>query len=133
MRGRKPNDILVTDDAVDMTKAPAWLSSYAKSEWRRVAPILGKRRTITAPDLGILESYCTASGTVREMQEVIGRDGAIITTDKGPKKHPALAIQNAAMTTARLCAAELGLTPVSRSRPSIREDKDPDDISPLDL
>ena len=34
---------------------------------------------------------------------------------------------------ARLLAAELGLTPVSRSRPAIRDDGDGEDDSPLDM
>jgi phage terminase small subunit len=41
-------------------------------------------------------------------------------------KNPAVSIQADAMTRARLMAAELGCTPVSRSRPSV-EDNDGDD------
>jgi P27 family predicted phage terminase small subunit len=44
------------------------------------------------------------------------------------KRNPAVGIQSDAMTRARLLAAELGLTPVSRSRPAIRDDADDDDL-----
>lgn len=133
-RGRKPDRIVIGSNTVaEAPRAPAWLSKDAKAEWNRVAPILTDRRTLTEADLGTLESYCTATGTVREAQRAISRDGLIIETDKGPKRHPAFGIMNAAMTTARLCAAELGLTPVSRSRPAIRDEADDDDVSDLGL
>jgi P27 family predicted phage terminase small subunit len=103
-------------------KPPAWLSREAKAVWCEVAPILHERKVLTKGDLGTLESYCTATGTVREMQKVINRDGSIVFIKGIPKRHPALGIQNAAMTTARLCAEALGLTPVSRSRPAMRDE-----------
>lgn len=134
MRGRKPQTIVAGSNAVaEVPRAPSWLSKDAKAEWNRVAPILIERRTLTDADLGTLESYCTATGAVREAQRAINRDGLIIETDKGPKRHPAFGIMNAAATTARLCASELGLTPVSRSRPAIREEPDDEDVSDLGL
>ncbi|MDX6806433.1 phage terminase small subunit P27 family [Terrihabitans rhizophilus] len=117
-----------------MPKPPAWLSKDAKAVWRSVASILTvERKTLTEGDLGTLESYCTATGTVRETQRVLSRDGVVIVNAKAElKRHPAIGIQNAAMQTARLCASELGLTPVSRSRPSVRaEEATDDDDNPL--
>jgi P27 family predicted phage terminase small subunit len=110
-------------------KPPAWFSKDARAEWLRVMPILAARNTITEADLPTLENYCTAIGTVREAQREINKHGLIIESAKGAKRNPAFGIQNAAMTTARLCASELGLTPVSRSRPSIRNDNNNDDDS----
>lgn len=88
-----------------------------------MAPILNERNTVTAGDLGILESYCTAIGTMRDAQRLLNRDGLLLND----KKHPAIGTLNAAQTTARLAANELGLTPVSRSRPAIRETRDDED------
>ncbi|MGF7160338.1 P27 family predicted phage terminase small subunit [Rhodoligotrophos appendicifer] len=133
-RGRKPENITSDRQAIDaVPSAPAWLSKDAKAVWRQVAPLLVERRILTQGDLGTLESYATSTGLVRDMQRAINKDGAIVATDKGPKRHPALGIQNAAMVTARLCAGELGLTPVSRSRPSIRDDDQGDDDDPLNV
>lgn len=133
MRGAKP-DIQAAQEAVKSSlPAPAWLSKDAKAEWRRVIPILAKRRILTEADLGSLENYCVAIGQVREMQRVIGKEGHVVTTQRGPRAHPAVRIQSDAMTRSRLLAAELGLTPVSRSRPAIREDQDDDDVSDLGL
>ena len=53
-------------------------------------------------------------------------DGRLVSL--GIKRNPAVGIQSDAMTRARLLAAELGLTPVSRSRPSIRDDGDDDSL-----
>ena len=134
MRGRKPGTIVQDGDAVsDVPRAPAWLSREAKAEWRRIMPLLVERRILTDADLGSVENYCVATGQVREMQRTIDAEGHVVSTDRGPRAHPAVKIQSDAMTRARLLAAELGLTPVSRSRPSVRDDGDSADDSPLDV
>lgn len=134
MRGRKPN---LAGDPAPVTKAPrppAWLSKDAQAEWRRIMPLLVDRRILTEADMGSVEAYCVATGQVREMQRVIAREGHVVATKAGLRKHPAVAIQSDAMTRARLLAAELGLTPVSRSRPAIREPQsNDDDLADLDI
>ena len=127
MKGRKPE--IATDKAAVATilKPSAWLSKDAKAEWRRVMPDLTKRRILTEADLGSLEHYCIAAGQVRKMQKMIDQQGHIVETDRGPRVNPAVRVQSDAMTRARQLAAELGLTPVSRSRPTVRQDEDNDD------
>ena len=128
MKGVKP--YLVVDNAAvkKAPPAPGWLSADARREWRRVMPILVERRILTTADLGSLESYCVAIGTVREAERILQAEGHVVTVKGVPKRHPAIGIQNAAMQTARLYAAELGLTPVSRSRPAIRDEDDDDSL-----
>lgn len=129
MRGAKPQ-LVVSNDAIrKVPQPPSWLSVEAKKEWRRVMPILIERRILTTADLGSLESYCASIGVMREAQAILNAEGLVLDG----KRHPAFGIMNAAQTTARLCAAELGLTPVSRSRPAIREDDDDDSLNPLDI
>lgn len=122
MRGVKP--YLVVDNRGDMKEAPEppeWIGEYAAAEWRRVAPDLVARGRLNEADLGTLESYCIAIGQVKEMQRQIAIEGAVINDPKrGPRKHPAVSIRADAMTQARLLANELGLTPVSRQRPGMR-------------
>lgn len=102
--------------------APSWLSKDAKAEWRRVMPLLVERRILTDADLGSLENYCVAVGRVREIEKIIQKMGV----------EPAhFRMQNAAIQTARQLAAELGLTPVSRSRPAVDDNGEGDDDSPL--
>lgn len=142
MRGAKPHLVVDNSAVKRVPAAPAWLSKDAKAEWRRILPILLERKILTTADLGSLENYCVAIGTVREMERQLQREGHVVSVFKetetgsictGMKRHPAVGIQSDAMTRARLLAAELGLTPVSRSRPSIREDGDDDDLNPLDV
>jgi P27 family predicted phage terminase small subunit len=121
MKGRKPSVIVTNAKPVDtVPRAPAWLSTFAKAEWRRIMPLLVERRILTDADMGGVEAYCTACGYVREIETDRRKNGGVID----PKM---FRILNTAMQTAKQLAAELGLTPVSRSRPAIREDSDDDD------
>lgn len=122
MRGRKP--ALGRDHSAVTTviPPPAWLSKHAKAEWRRVMPDLTKRRILTSADLGSLESYCIATGRIRDIEK-------LLQAGIDPKF---FRMQDQAIKTARQLAAELGLTPVSRSRPAVRDnDSEEDDDNPL--
>lgn len=128
MRGTKP---ILRPDAAAISahvEAPEWLDAYARAEWDRVMPELIQRKILTPADIGTLENYCLAIGQVRECHRMIAQRGLVISNAKGTRKHPAVQIQAAAMTQARQLAAELGLTPVSRARPSIRDDGDDDSL-----
>ncbi|WP_020041316.1 phage terminase small subunit P27 family [Salipiger mucosus] len=133
MRGTKPQ--LMTDsEALEHIPAPDWFSVHARAEWDRVMPILSERRILTDADLGSLENYCLAIGTVREMETHLQEHGHILIDIEGKmKRNPAVGVQSDAMTRARLLAAELGLTPVSRSRPAIREDEPEEGDDPLNV
>lgn len=137
MRGAKPK-IKDDIDALEDLPPSDWLSDDAKDEWRRILPMLAKRRILTDADLGTFENYCLAQGTVREMEREIQRLGhvqKVYKIDKdgnslmiGVRKNPAVSIQSDAMTRARLLAAELGCTPVSRSRPAVDDSEGNDDM-----
>ena len=126
MRGRKPALIVTGSNPVTVVPSPpSYFPKDAKAEWRKIAPILiNERKTLTEADLGTLESYCLATGNMRAAQRIINVEGLV--TVEG-KRHPPFGIMNAAQTTQRLCAAELGLTPVSRSRPAVRSEGNDDD------
>ncbi len=129
MKGTKPQLVIDNDPVAIVPAPPAWLSAGAKAEWRRVMPILVERRILTDADLGSLENYCLAQARVRDAERVLKK-----TTD--PDAWTKLVrTQDKAMATARQLAAELGLTPVSRSRPSIRPDEEGDegDDNPLHI
>lgn len=123
MRGTKPQLVVANDAVSGRLNPPAFLSKEAKAEWRRVLPDLIRRRILTTPDLGSLENYCIAQGRVRQIEVLLvtGFDAALVRA------------QDKAIATARQLAAELGMTPVSRSRPSMREEGDDDDLAGLDL
>lgn len=133
MRGTKP-ELRPDPEALDSLPAPSWMTEDAADEWDRVMPLLTERRILTDADLGSLENYCIAIGQVREMERHIQQNGHVLKDLEGlMKRNPAVGIQADAMTRSRLLAAELGLTPVSRSRPAIREDGDDDADDPLNI
>ena len=120
MRGAKPH-LKKTLDALDKAPpVPRWLPKFAKAEWRRAAPALAQRGILTRDNLASLENYCVAVADIRKMQAVLDDEGDFVTSKDGvPRPHPAHRIRRDAMTAARQLGAELGLTPVSRSRPSM--------------
>ncbi len=138
MKGTKPHLIIDNDAVSTVPRAPSWFSKDAAAEWRRIMPALVARRILTKADLGCVENYCLAIGTVRESERHLQEHGQVIETYKempdgrvvllGMKRNPSIGIQKEASTMSRQYAAELGLTPVSRSRPSMRDDGDEDDL-----
>jgi len=106
MKGRKPTLTHNRDPLTKAPSAPAWLSPAAKAEWRRIMPRLIADRIVTKADLGSVESYCVATGRVKELEALLssGFDASLWRA------------QNQAMQTAKQLAGELGLTPVSRRK-----------------
>ncbi len=137
MRGRKPATIITFagSNAPAPKRPPAWLAPYARAEWSRVVPPLIERRVLTATDYGSLEAYCVAIGQVREFSEKIAalEDEMVYSESGVPRPHPYFRMVKDASATARQFAAELGLTPVSRSRANVTMSSDNDEWSGMDL
>ena len=127
MKGPKPK-LVVDNGALDRAPAPpSWLSKDAKAEWRRTLPFLIEREILTEADMPSFENYCVSVGRIREAEKDIQ------ASDDPELKLKLFRMQDKAMQSARLLAAELGLTPVSRSRPAIRKGKGDDEIDPLNF
>lgn len=127
MKGTKP-ELRQDADALTAQAAPDWLAEDARREWERVMPILSQRRILTDADLGGLENYCICIGRIRETERLIQSEA------EADMQLKLIRVQEKAMASARQLAAELGLTPVSRSRPAIRDEDDQDDSpNPLGL
>lgn len=134
MRGTKPNLASDPKGMAAIPRPPAWLSKDAKAEWRRVVPLLVERHILTDADLGTLENYANAIGTVRLAQRELAASGLVFVTTSGQvKRNPAAGIVAEFSGLALRLAAELGLTPVSRSRPAIRDDEGDDEDEALGL
>lgn len=127
MKGAKPQLVVVNGAVVAFPSAPEWLSERAREEWRRVQPFLEERRILTDVDLSNLENYCVAQGRVRECEADMAE-----VTDLNVKAK-LWRMQNQAMATARQLAAELGLTPMARSRPMMRDLFEDEDVDPLSI
>lgn len=78
-----------------LPKPPTWLPQFAKKEWQRVCNIMKAVGVITEADASVLTQYCLLYSEMKKVKEEF---------------------QAAKHTQLRLCAAELGLTPVSRSK-----------------
>lgn len=134
MRGTKPHLVEDPSGLASVPRPPAWLSREAKAEWKRVVPLLVERRILTDGDLGTVANYCNAIGTVRQAQGELSRTGLTFVTTSGQvKRSPAAGIVAEFSGLALRLAAELGLTPVSRSRPAIRDDDHDDSEDALGL
>ena len=133
MKGRKPGTILTGTDALKRAPLPpSSLTGTARNEWKRVARILVERRHLTAADLGALESYCVAIGMRDDARQTLTAfGGTTYTAGALIKQHPAVGTLKSALDACARFGAELGLSPVSRSRVTAL-DSDADDLSHLD-
>lgn len=124
MKGAKPNLIVINGTVAAFPPAPEWLSSEARGEWRRMQPFLEERKFLTDIDLSNLENYCVAQGRVRECEATLAG------TEDIDRRAKVWRMQKQAMDAARQLGAELGLTPMARSRAMIQRsifDDDGDD------
>lgn len=121
MKGTKPQLVVINGTVSQFPPPPGWLAPMAAHEWRRMQPFLEERKFLTDVDLANLENYCVAQGRVRECEAQLAELENIDLRSKVWR------MQNQAMTQAKQLAAELGLTPMSRSRPMMRTLFDDDD------
>jgi P27 family predicted phage terminase small subunit len=95
---------------------------------------LVERRVLSAADVHALERFCEAQADIADAREAIARDGAYVTNRLDElKRHPAFATLREATAESRRWAAELGITPASRSRAGVHEDSDDGDDNPLSV
>ncbi|MFI0848971.1 phage terminase small subunit P27 family [Mesorhizobium sp. IMUNJ 23232] len=128
MRGRKPKPQLYLVDGDDdpgsrsrrkpkPPTCPAHLSPTAKTEWKRLAAKLHLRGIIGENDRAVLAAYCQAYGRWVEAERKLAETPLLIKLPSGYiQQSPWLAIATKQLEIMHKYAAELGLSPVSRSR-----------------
>lgn len=113
----------------ELLKPPAYLSKYAKKEWKRIAPLLLKNNLLTEADISMLAAYCQAYHKWIENEKLIRTYGYTTVTDKGNiVQRPEVSIANKSMDEMIKVGKEFGLTPSSRTNLHIEkteEVKDP--------
>lgn len=99
-------------------RCPSWLSTYAKTEWRRVVPVLDDLGLLTTVDRSTLAAYCEAVATFKEATELIAELGVLVQgRRKGEAvKNPALQVQRDAARLIASYSAMFGLSPSDRVR-----------------
>lgn len=97
-------------------RMPAWLDNMAKTEWKRVVPLIDNNR-FTELDLKSLEAYCQAYAKWKRAEMILMKEGYTFETPNGyVQQRPEVSIAKDAFTSMQIIAKELGFTPASRIR-----------------
>ena len=97
--------------------APVRLSRPAQAAWKRIGAAAIQIGSLRRSDLEGLELVAAALGTAAEAEEIIRREGMVITSPTGTSKpNPAVAILQASRAQADRMLQRFGLSPVSRAR-----------------
>lgn len=97
-------------------RMPSWLDNMAKTEWKRVMPLLD-HSTFTDVDLKSLESYCQSYAKWKRTEMILMKEGYTFETPNGyVQQRPEVSISKDAFTSMQTIAKELGFTPASRIR-----------------
>lgn len=121
MRGRRAELKAIKGGLADVPPPPAAVPASMIEEWTTVAADLQRRGLLTGSMVGVLETYVLARWTVQQAQAAIAEHGVLVKGAHGaPKPNPAAGILNKATETVARLAAEMGLTPASRSRKALQ-------------
>lgn len=135
MKGRKPTITALHGALEEPPPAPAWLPKFGKTEWKRVVPALVKSRSLASQELSTIESYCIAVARIRETEAFLQKNGLTYVSPTGEsKRRPETTIHKEAIEAARRLAAEIGITPASRSKnKGGAADPEEDEFAGLDI
>jgi P27 family predicted phage terminase small subunit len=127
MRGARPD--IKEGDAVQLEElppAPRIVPAELHDEWDIIVADLKARGHLTAAVLGVVETYLLARFNVRQASDSIARRGMLVSSrsSTAPKANPATGLLGKSQETVTRLAAELGLTPLSRSRKTLQPPKD---------
>lgn len=97
---------------------PGWMGEEAAAEWDRVAPLLFRAGVTTEADRALLAAYCRAYSQWVAACAEVDDEGAVRISPKTGQPYQSAHVNVEAMYAKemRACAAELGMTPSSRSR-----------------
>jgi len=96
---------------------PPYLSTYAKKEWKRLAPMVFEIGLLTKGDYSAFAAYCQNYHRWVEAEKGIRKRGTLTTIDENGKEAviQEVKIANEAMKLMLKFAKEFGLTPASRT------------------
>ena len=96
---------------------PSCLGDAARKEWQRLSKELAELGLLTRLDRGLLAAYCQAHALWVEAVASIARYGTMVKSPNGyPMQSPYVAVANKQVDIMVRIAAELGMTPSSRTR-----------------
>ena len=108
-------------------EAPGHLSERAREAWDDLAPMLFGAKLLTEADELMLANLCQAYATMQDAQEQLNRSALIFKTDSGYiQQNPLfIIIRTQSELVLKLCR-EFGLSPSSRARLTVPQEKDAD-------
>ncbi len=121
LEGRADPDAVNTPKPRPLTPSrPRWLDGYARSEWRRIVPILEGLGVLTEVDGAALAGYCAAYSLWRRCHEEISKGGLLQLGHRGvERRHPLLITLRQAEMSMKAFIEAFGMTPLARSRLSL--------------
>jgi len=123
--GRRPLNDREPQAPAEVPECPDFLDDEARAEWFRTAPMLQKMGLLTPADRAGLAAYCVAYSRWVAAERQVQRLGTIVKSPlkNFPMKSPYLTVADQALETMRKFMVEFGLTPSSRSRIRVPEDR----------
>ncbi|MBT3142905.1 phage terminase small subunit P27 family [Ruegeria litorea] len=125
MKGRKPKIANVVPMKGNIQKeippAPNFLDDTARDVWDELAPELVSKGRLELLFIYQFGSYCAAVSSFIAATNTIAMEGQFYSTGKGRngnqlRKHPAVTLQQDAMSSMRRDSALFGLSPVDATR-----------------
>jgi P27 family predicted phage terminase small subunit len=134
MRGRKPHPTALKlqrnnpghkplnydepkHDPLDQACPAELTDPAAQAEWARLADVLSERGQVTTVDRATLIGYCLKYAQWRALEIEAAQHAFVVKAPSGyPIPNPALGMANKVFGLMLKAAAELGITPSSRSR-----------------
>ena len=113
--GKRPLETTVIGGR-KIPKMPAGLPKPAQTLWRNTIEIMSEAGVLDQVDGPIVESFVMTMHRMREARKVIEREGMFIEGQRGPTKHPAVAVERDCQIEVRQLADHLGIGPSGRAR-----------------
>jgi len=116
----------VPDVFLAQIEPPKHLNETARDMWE-FAVSQAPKEMLSSLDFSVLAAWAETQGKIIELEKEIQRDGMLIFDEK--KGHniinPAVELQNALKNIMLRQLSELGFTPASRSKVSLKKKEDP--------
>jgi P27 family predicted phage terminase small subunit len=122
--GHSPRNDAEPQFARVIPECPDHLSRQAQKVWAQLAPMLFEAKLLTEGDGIMLANLCQAYATMTDAQKKLNRERVTSQTKSGYKQqNPLFSIIRSQMDLITKLSREFGLSPSSRSRLSVAEDK----------
>jgi P27 family predicted phage terminase small subunit len=111
---------------------PEWLEAEAKTEWKRIAPMLLRLGLLTEVDGVALAAYCQAYARWAQAEQYLTVQGLTAEANSGWKQQAAeVPIALKYLAVVKGFCAEFGLTPSARARMALPGQAKTDDFGDL--